>query len=110
MVTHNKDKRISEKQYHKIVLGWLEDSFVQVDYEPRLDSGREPDFIAYTPFSTYVIEVENDFESIKSGIGQAVMYSGETGHNPIVVFPHHTIEEPEYSYILKESPVNIIAL
>lgn len=90
---------VSEEKYHKLVRQWLYESFADVDHEVVLESRRRPDFIAYTPFGGYVIEVENTFDSqdLYDGLGQVMTYGMETGLTPVVVFPADEVEEPEFS-------------
>lgn len=76
-----------EAAFHDHVAAWLSESFVDVAHEPTLPSGRRPDFIAHTPFRSYVIEVENTSETLYNAIGQASVYAAETGYRPVVVFP-----------------------
>lgn len=78
---------ISEAAYHDVVRAWLRESFASIDHEVTLPSGRRPDFIAHTPFESYVIEVENSASSLYDALGQAAVYAEETGHTPVVVFP-----------------------
>ncbi len=78
---------MSEADFHKLVRSWLLDSFVQVEHEVTLESGRRPDFIAHTPFESYVIEVEDSADTLYNAIGQSAVYEEETGLQPVVVFP-----------------------
>lgn len=81
---------LPESEFHDAVAAWLLDAFVHVEHEPTLPSGRRPDFIAYTPFESYVIEVENSGSSASdayTGIGQAEIYALETDYQPVLVFP-----------------------
>lgn len=87
---------MKESRYHGLVEAWLAEAFADVEHEVVLPSGRRPDFIAYTHWESYVIEVENGFDSIQEGIGQARMYASETGHTPIVILPADDLQQPEY--------------
>lgn len=78
---------LSESEFHDAVAAWLLDSFQHVEHEPTLDSGRRPDFIAHTPFHSYVIEVENSGSEVYEAIGQATIYALETDHQPVIVYP-----------------------
>lgn len=92
--------KISEDKFQELVYSWLSESFAHVEAEVVLeDSGRRPDFIAYTPFDSYVIEVENDWTSIKDGLGQCVMYEAETDMTPILVLPADTVDITELEII-----------
>jgi hypothetical protein len=85
---------MNESEYHKLVSAWLDSSFSDIDHEPYLDSGRIPDFIVHTPFESYVIEVEDGWDSLYAGIGQAAVYASETGHKPVVIMPTVPDQEP----------------
>lgn len=78
---------IPESEFHKKVAEWLNESFEVVEHEVTIESGKRPDFIAHTPFHTYVIEVENTSDTLYRAIGQVGVYSVETGHDPVLVFP-----------------------
>lgn len=99
---------MKESEYRKLVLVWLEESFVEIEANPTLESRRRPDFIAYTPFNSYVIEVENTFEDVFIGIGQATYYASETGHTPVVVLPADNVEEPEFTYLRENDDTPLI--
>lgn len=77
---------VSEKRYHRLVRSWLADSFADVVHEPELRSGLEPDFLAHTPFGSYVIEVENtwNLSDIYNGLGQLEVYLAEIQADPAV--------------------------
>lgn len=94
---------MKESEYHRIVAAWLRDSFSEIKHEPRLESGHRPDFVVYTPWNSYVLEVEETFEEIREGIGQSVEYASETGHIPVVVIPGEEVQYPEYEW-LQASP------
>lgn len=86
---------MSEAEFHDLVRAWLAESFAAVDHEVTLPSGRRPDFIAYTPFESYVLEVEDSADSLYTAIGQAAVYFEETGHRPVVVFPADDAPDPD---------------
>lgn len=91
---------MNEDVFQVSVKRWLEEHFIHVDEEPVLhDTERRPDFLVRTPFETYVIEAENDFENLYTGIGQVIGYAAETDGIPIVVLPAGEIEQPEMKYI-----------
>lgn len=92
---------MSEAEYHELVAVWLDESFADVEHEVYLDSGRWVDFVARTPFTTYAIEVEDNWEGVYSGIGQAIGYAAELGGEGIVVLPADAVEDPEYTYIVE---------
>lgn len=89
---------VKESEYQQAVAAWLAESFADVEYKPYLDSGRIPDFIARTPFESYVIEVENEWEPYM-GIGQAEVYAAESGHEPVVVFPADEVDPEDFSLL-----------
>lgn len=91
----------SEAEFHNLVATWLSESFEYVEHEPYLDSGRIPDFVAHTPFETYAIEVEDNWEAVYTGVGQAEGYAAELDAEPVVVIPATAVEQPEYSHLSK---------
>lgn len=95
---------MSEADYHRLVAAWLRDAFVDVEHEPRLESGYRPDFLAHTPFGGYAIEVEDDATTLYNGLGQALVYARETGYEPIAVFPADADIEPgQYGSVTVET-------
>lgn len=76
-----------EAKFHDLVAAWLREAFVDVEHEVTLPSRRRVDFVAHTPFASYVIEVEDSADSLYNAIGQSAVYSRETGHRPVAVFP-----------------------
>lgn len=85
---------MTESEFHELVALWLEESFARVEHEPRVSLPESaagsyliPDFIAHTPFDSYVIEVEDDIDSLETGLGQALRYADLTGFEPVVVLP-----------------------
>lgn len=95
---------MNEDKFQEAVAAWLTQAFETVEEEVRLDStGHYVDFVAHTPFNSYAIEVENSWDSIYSGIGQAMTYAAETGHDPVVVFPADEINDTE-AHLLRSHP------
>lgn len=86
--------QLSEADFHELVAAWLAESFAEVEHEVTLPSGRRPDFIAHTPFHSYVLEVEDSADSLYDCIGQAAVYAEETGHDPVAVFPADDAPDP----------------
>lgn len=86
---------IPEVEYHKLVAAWLAESFSYVEHEVILPSRRRPDFVAYTPFGSYIIEVENSWQDIKDGLGQCRMYAAETGFEPVLILPADDVQWDE---------------
>jgi hypothetical protein len=102
---------MSEKEYHKLVAAWLDKKFAEVKSEPFLEEMRRfPDFVAHTPFESYVIEIEDDFESITTGIGQAEMYAAESGYTPVVIIPANEVKQPEYDYLVEHACPMIVTV
>ncbi len=54
------------------------------------------------------VEVENEFEDVFNGVGQALLYAHETDAIPAVVVPEGKIEEPEREIL--NNYVNIIEI
>lgn len=61
--------------------------------EPRLPSGREPDFLVTCYPLRLAVEVENRAEDTIHGAGQALLYAGETDALPAVIFPANSGED-----------------
>lgn len=102
---------MGEATVQRLVAAWLRESFADVEHEPRLPAtGRVPDFIAHTPFESYVIEVEHgSFEDLFTGLGQAYAYAQFTDHTPVVVLPADEVEDPEFTE-LSTGPIRIVTL
>jgi hypothetical protein len=67
------------------------------DYLP--ESRRVADVMIQTPLVTFAIEIENDFPSVTTGVGQAQRYAA---HNPkrfvpVVMVPSGLAQQPELS-------------
>lgn len=82
-------------------------------YLPR--SGRYADFIVTfeSPGEgdnlVLAVEVENDFEALINGIGQAAMYAGHfKWAYPVVMYPEGHAEEPELSALHNGTNVHLI--
>lgn len=85
---------VAEKRFHDLVAAWLAESFADVNHEVRIDLPEDAegsyvvaDYVAHTPFQSYVIEVEDTVHSLETGLGQALRFADLTGHAPVVVFP-----------------------
>lgn len=55
----------------------------------------------------FAIEVENNFEAVFSGIGQAEIYAAEIDATPLIMIPEGHVEYPEIMY-LSNSRVEIL--
>ena len=55
----------------------------------------------------FAIEVENDFEAVFGGIGQAEIYAAELNATPLIIVPEGHVEYPEIMY-LSNSRVEIL--
>lgn len=84
---YNGNEMITEEKFQELVAVWLSESFADVEAEVTLSTGDRPDYIASTPFASYVIEVENSGDEIRNGIGQVMDYYSITGYEPVVVVP-----------------------
>lgn len=87
---------VTEAKFQELVAEWLAEDFADVESEVYLDSGRRPDFVAYTAFESYVIEVEDNFDSLYQGIGQVMTYAAETGYIPVLVFPADSVDQEDF--------------
>lgn len=102
---------MSEVEYRELVAAWLADNFVDIEHEVYLsDTGRFVDFVVRTPFERYAIEVEEDFESLTTGIGQTEMYAAELDATPVVVIPADVIEQPEFDLLVENAAPIIVTV
>lgn len=108
-----------EGTFHHAVETVLNHAFPGYDalgHEVRLPkSDRRADFVLTigTPAGmsniVVAVEVENDFEAIFRGVGQAHAYAGHFDHGiGVVAIPAGVAEEPELSALRKNNPVLII--
>lgn len=97
-MTHESEKSFAEKvgDYLKRLYG--DDNVEEQKY--LSESARYVDYWVSGPFVDMAIEVENDFESVFTGDGQAIMYAGH-GDNvvPVVVVPEGHVQNPEAEYM-----------
>lgn len=89
---------MSEAAFLDSVESRLRERYADVEREPRLPSGREPDFVVRTWLFTLAVEVEYHPEDVTDdvirGAGQAMDYAGElaldrdgAGVVPVVIYP-----------------------
>lgn len=94
---------VPEKSFKDTVEEKFRELFPEADIqtEPYLpESGRYPDLLVEnTEFGNFAVEIENDFEAAFKGVGQALVYSGETGYTPVVVVPEGHVKEPEWTFL-----------
>lgn len=91
---------VTEQRFRELVVAWLSDSFADVEAQPTLsETSHRPDYIAHTPFESYVIEVEDSWDSIYEGLGQAHLYAAESGHTPVAVFPADEVDAEELAIL-----------
>lgn len=83
----------------------------EIDYQVRLpSSNRRVDFVVVhtrpgdADNLVHAVEVENDFEAMVKGTGQAQMYAGHYNlATPVVAYPVGHVEEPEYSALCQQA-------
>jgi len=99
---------ISESEYMDL----LEHRLVEyhgvdnVRREPRLQNGREPDFVVRVWPFTLAIEVENSSEDAIEGTGQAALYmGGKQAWAGGVVFPPDWENEDEIEKLSEHLPI-----
>lgn len=102
----------SELDFGEKVVLRLEEMYGEEAIETQYtlpDTGRRVDVYVDTPGNVppMAMEVENDFESVFNGIGQAWLYSQQLAAMPFVVVPTGHVELPELLY-LAGSPVTIV--
>lgn len=93
---------IPESEFHHFVGEWLREYFHPdcIEHEPRLETtDRIVDYRVTTPWNVYMVEVENRFEDLYNGVGQARFYAmHEPESTPVVILPAGDHPEPEMAY------------
>jgi len=91
---------VTEAQFHDLVAAWLDENFVDIEHEPTLPETRhEPDFRVHTVFDAYVVEVEDGWDSVYTGIGQAFLYAQETDSESVLVLPADAVDPDDVEYV-----------
>lgn len=103
-MTHEPERTFEDHVEHEL-LGRF--GAANVRRQPQLiATDRRPDFAVEGAFCEFLIELENDFESIWTGIGQATLYAAHRENTvPVVAVPEGHIEEPEAMLIRARTPV-----
>lgn len=58
------------------------------------------------PVAPLAIEIENDFEAVMEGVGQALIYAASAENAiPVVIVPPGHVEEPEVTALRRRIPV-----
>lgn len=80
---------ISEAEFTPLVEQWLRRWFADgaIDTGPTLSTGRRPDYLVQTPLNTFVVEVENDWNSTANT--QTAFYAAHDpdSFTPVTVLP-----------------------
>lgn len=89
----------SERTYHERVREYLVEQYGEENVESTKyldETGRFADFWVEGPVVTLAVEVENDWEAVSKGIGQATLYSAHDDDAvPVVIVPPGHVEYPE---------------
>lgn len=94
----------SERPYHDCVVAWLKEEYgednVETDKYLR-ETGRYCDVWIDGPLAVLAVEIENDWEAVLKGIGQAHLYAAHetAGAVPMVITPPGHVEEPEVTLL-----------
>lgn len=75
-------------------------------YDPETE--RFADLVVATDLVDFVVEVENTFEDVFTGVGQALFYGAALDAMPVVAIPAGLAEQPETSLIRYRTPVELI--
>lgn len=99
----------TELTFHGRVVEYLRDEYGRENVESNKylpDPYRFVDVWVEGPVAPLAIEIENDFESVIAGAGQALVYCAEeTNAIPVVIVPPGHVEEPEVSSLRRRLPV-----
>lgn len=98
-MTHEEERPYHERLVEHLVTEYGEEH-VETDVYLE-ETGRFCDVLVETPLVTLALEVENDWEAVIKGIGQATLYAAHypEGAVPVVVTPPGHVEEPEVSLL-----------
>lgn len=99
----------SEASFQTRVRDYCIGQFGPGNVEPQryLDAtGRYVDLWVETPLLDFAVEIENDFESVPAGVGQALLYAAHA-HDavPVVVVPPAHVDQPEADLLRQTLPV-----
>jgi len=80
-----------------------------IEGQAHLDqTDRFADFIARRSGAqdiVYAVEVENDAESLTTGVGQAQLYAGHFATGvPVVAIPENHVDQPEFDFLRDQTP------
>lgn len=105
---------MNEEEFHKYVAEWLMVEFgaENVEHERYLQTTyRFVDFWVETHLCNYAIEVESNFHSVLTGMGQSMLYAAhEPNTIPVVIVPKGEYDEPEATLIQEKTPVVLYAI
>lgn len=97
-MTHEYESEFAEKVGEYLIESYGEENVEQNKF--LSESYRFVDFWVDGPVVTLAIEVENDFDAVIEGVGQALMYAGhDDGVVPVVIIPEDHVEHPEVDYL-----------
>lgn len=92
-----------EQPFHERVVTFLEGVYGEDNVESGAfmeESYRFADVIVDGPVVSLAIEIENDFEAVIDGVGQAILYASiDPNAIPVVVVPKDHVDDPEVDYI-----------
>lgn len=103
-MTHEHESEFTEKVEEELESFFGEENVRREVYLP--ETWRFADFVVQTEFFGFVVEVENDWDSVFKGIGQATLYASHYPNCfPVVVLPEGHTESPEVEYFRRHIPI-----
>lgn len=104
----------SEKSFHDKVHEYLIDAYGENNVTSKVyleESYRFADFWVHTPIVDLAIEVENDFNAVIRGVGQAFLYAAHSKNAvPVVIVPKGHIEQPEVDMLRQRITITELEL
>lgn len=92
----------TEQEFAQKVREFLIDVYGEENVHMEYYLGRSErlcDFFVRGPLTKFAIEVENNWEAVYGGAGQAIQYAQEIDAVPVIVVPKGCVEEPERTLI-----------
>lgn len=102
-MTHELEKTFGDRVEEHLVEHYGADNVEREKYLP--EPYRFVDFWVSGPVVDLAIEVENDFESLMTGIGQAQLYAAHRDAVPVVIVPEDHIDHPEMEMVKEQVQV-----
>jgi len=92
---------VQQEVHKKLRLHYGPEAVTEEKWLPR--SARQVDFWVDGDLINLAVEVEDNWEGVINGLGQAFLYAAHSNETiPVVAFPARYIQEPEYSMLRSE--------